>query len=132
MDQSLTYRLLFGVMGSLITIFIYYDSRKSNLSVLAKFGFFIVVLFFLQLILRCVMLLFFYILIPGTTLGTYNPIKQTSTKVKYEYSYNGKLYSSSEYMEENVIAKGGRYYVRVSKFVPSINEIDFSMPVLKN
>jgi hypothetical protein len=78
------------------------------------------------------MLLFFYILIPGTTLGTYNPIKQTSTKVKYEYSYNGKLYSSSEYMEENVIAKGGRYYVRVSKFVPSINEIDFSMPVLKN
>jgi hypothetical protein len=70
-------------------------------------------------------------LVPVETLGAYHPIKQMTTKIRYEYYYNGKAYSSSADNEKGVIQKGGRYYVRVVKICPSINEIDFSMPVAK-
>ncbi len=129
MEQSLTEGLLFGVMGTALTLFIYYDNRKFNLSIGAKFGYSIFLLFFVWTIIRNLLLLYSYDLAQGTTTGTYNPIKQTSTRVRFEYYYNGKLYHSSVKNKKGIIVKGGKYYIRVVSFFPSMSEIDLSLPV---
>ena len=94
-----------------------------------KIGIALVLLFFLQGTIRTISLLTFYELVVGTTNGISNPIKQTSTKVRYEFYYQGRHYESSEDYEEGVIVNGGKYYVRIAKNFPYINEKDFSMSV---
>ena len=90
MEQSLTEGVLFGAMGTIFTIFIYYDNRKSISKVGTKVGYALVLFFFIRLLVRNLSLLYSYDLVPGTTLGTVNPIKQTSTRIEYEYYYKGK------------------------------------------
>lgn len=129
MEQSLTEGALFGAMGIIFTLFIYYDNRKSISKVSTKIGYALVLYYFIWLIVRNLSLLYSYDLVPGTTLGTVNPIKQTSTRIEYEYYYKGKLRHSSILNKQGVIEKGGKYYVRVVNFFPYFNEIDFSLPI---
>ena len=69
--------------------------------------------------------------VTGITNGYSNSVKSGGS-IRYYFTYNEKRYdeSTGSYPNLNEIeTKNGRYKVRVCKFYPSFNEIDFTYPM---
>jgi hypothetical protein len=129
MDQSLVNRIIFSFAVVLLILGIVYFKGASRFSGQAKTFIGIFLLIFLRILIRSILLLTCYDLVIGTTMGVYQPRKQTATRIAYEYYHNNKLYTSSVFYKKRAVIEHGKYYVRIIKFIPSSSEIDFSRPI---
>jgi hypothetical protein len=132
MDQLLLNRLIFWVICLIFLLVLMYIKKFPKFSMQEKIFTLFILIFILQVVVRTTLLLVHYDLAIGTTKGIHYSRKGNFASIAYEFRYNNKKYIRRDFYKRGVEKQNGRYYVRVAKNFPLINEMDFSMQVLRN
>lgn len=84
-------------------------------------------------IVKSILLDYSSVEVVGTTDGYVSMVKSGAT-IKYYFTYNGQIYTSScpppNDKFDKIIKLGGKYIVKVSTIYPNSNKIDFDRPVI--